>query len=65
MNEHWSIALLLAKERQAEFRREAQQIALERAVSASGQSLGWIARLRAAWGRRLEPARASKPALSE
>jgi hypothetical protein len=65
MNEHWSIELWLAKQRQAELLREAEQIALERAVSASGQSQGWYARLLAAWGRRLELARASKPAMSE
>lgn len=65
MNEHWLIELCLAKQRQADFRREAEQFALERAVSASGKSEGWIARLLGAWGRRPGLARESKPALSE
>jgi hypothetical protein len=66
MAEHWSIIELLAKERQAEYRRQAQEIALaERAARASGDAGSLIWRLLAACARRVPLARASKPALSE
>lgn len=66
MDLHPSTFLLLARDRQAEYLREAQRIALaERAARASGQGPGLISRLLAAWGRRIAAARASKPALSE
>ena len=66
MSWHPETLLLLAKDRQAECLREAQQIALaERAAKASGRAPSLIPRLLAAWGRRVGFARAGKPALSE
>ena len=63
---HPESLLLLGKQRQAEFVREAQQIALaERAARASGKAPPLISRLLAAWGRRARFARESKPVLSE
>jgi hypothetical protein len=66
MAEHWSVIEFLAKERQAEYWRQAQQIALaERAAKASGDQGSLIWRLLAALARRVALARAGKPALSE
>jgi hypothetical protein len=66
MAEHWSLIELLAKERQAEYLRQAREIALaERAAKASGDSGSLIWRLLAASVRRLSLARANKPALSK
>lgn len=63
---HPSILELLMKERQAEYLREAQRIALaERVARASGAAPGLISRVLAAWSRRVAPARASEPVLSE
>jgi len=63
---HWSAIEFLAKERQAECLRQAQQIALaELAARASGDAGGLIWRVLAALGRRAALARANKPALSE
>lgn len=66
MAEHWSVIELLAKDRQAEYLRQAREIQLaERVARASGDSGSLIWRLLAAGVRRLALARADKPALSE
>ena len=63
---HPSTLEFLAKDRQAEYLRDAQRIALaERAARASGAAPGLISRLLTAWSRRGASARASAPALSE
>jgi len=66
MQEHWSVRLLLAKQKQAQYRLEAQQAALVRQVlGASGERReSLISRLLAACSRRVVPARA-KSALNE
>ena len=65
MVDHWSFLDLLVKERHAEYRREAQEIALaDRFARASCKAEGLISRL-FAWSRRVVFARANKTALSE
>jgi len=63
---HWRTLEFLAKQRRAEYEREAQQYALAESFGrGSTQGPGLIARLLAAWSRRAAPARATEPVLSE